>query len=670
MTDSILRTLLKDLPHLKSQMYFKSSLAALSRAMEDLVLADVDSPLIIVNFRQEQLSHQQVRRFQQVAQQTKHFYALTPSSSKFEIEAPRATPIIPLDPNDELSQEWYLVIIAKEYSACLVCKEFTDKSFPVEQMRRFEGFWTFDRHTSIHASRLLLGRIVTYCPELKTKVDEAWQHYGLTVEPSAQGLIPTAQEDQANIFGQRLVTYLQAGQYKLMKAYQAIAAQEQQKRLINTITTTIRNSLDPKAVLHTTVQELGQAFQNCRCLLYCCHPNDSQVKIEYEFVTSTLPSLKRKIWMLADNSLIQVAFSQERAIAIADVEKAPHLQRDPVLKAQIQHGKIRSWLLVPIYYQATLYGMIELHSGGAAPYAWTKDDIALVETIATQVGVALTHAQAYCELAEFNQQLESLERTQRNLIAIVGHELRTPLSTIQICLESIATEPNMPAEFLNEMLDAALTDSARMRKLVLDFLTLSRLESSKPIASPELIQLNEAIDMALCSFKNTLSPKINPNITVDLATDLPLIQADAEGLVEVLTKLLDNACKFTNPDGEILVQAHMADPEVIKSLSSQTGKRSKNNSDVPVIEVILTDSGCGIEPNQLDIIFRRFFQEENFLQRSVGGMGLGLAICRQIIENMGGAIWAESAGKNQGSAFHVILPIAQSSISQNLSLCL
>jgi len=103
-----------------------------------------------------------------------------------------------------------------------------------------------------------------------------------------------------------------------------------------------------------------------------------------------------------------------------------------------------------------------------------------------QIGVALIQAEAYANLQDLNEQLAALDRTRSNLVAITGHELRTPLSTIQVCLESLASEPDMPAEMRQIMLDTALKDAERMRKLIQDFLTLSRLESGRVNWNPEL----------------------------------------------------------------------------------------------------------------------------------------------------------------------------------------
>lgn len=650
MANSLLRDLLQELPELRPQMYFKSSLTALSHAMEDLVLAEEDSPLVIANFQQERFYRQEIRRYKQIAQKTDQVYVLAApeAESGFAVdEHPYAT--IPLDASDSLALEWHLVIVGSSYTACLVCREQLTNALPMDQARRFEGIWTFDPQVSRTAARLLLGQIATYRPELTLKVERAWQRYRLTLDTPAPALIPTPQAIETEIFAQRLVTYLQANHYKLLKAYRVIATQESNQRLLNVITTAVRRSLNPQEVLAVAVQKLGERFDCCRCLLYRFRPPESEAEIEYESVPSGMSSLKGEMWSLADNPLFLTVQAQDKAFAISDVTDNLYLQENSALRTKIERAGIRSWLLVPIRDRDSLLGMLELHYGGADPYQWQDEEIALVEAIAAQAGVALTQAQAYTDLANLNRQLEAIERTQSHLIAIVGHELRTPLSTIQVCLESLASEPDMVAEFRQVMLDTALADSERMRKLIQDFLTLFKLESGQVYRYPEPIQLSEVLDFALRSLKASWRSETLPQIRVELPAQLPLVRADGQGLVEVFNKLLDNACKFTAPDGEITISAQIPN-----------FPREETGSEQPLLEIIVADTGRGIEPSQLEAIFDLFYQEEEWLRRTVGGTGLGLAICRQIIEGMGGQIWAVSAGKEQGSEFHFTLSIEPS----------
>ncbi|MEM8716918.1 MAG: HAMP domain-containing sensor histidine kinase, partial [Cyanobacteria bacterium P01_G01_bin.4] len=283
----------------------------------------------------------------------------------------------------------------------------------------------------------------------------------------------------------------------------------------------------------------------------------------------------------------------------------------------------------------------ELHRCGTPPdgqqprLGWVDADVELVKTVAVQIGVALIQAEAYENLTELNQQLEELDSAKSDLIAVTGHELRTPLSTIQVCLESLASEPDMEPEIRQVMLDTAIHDAERLRTLVQDFLTLSRLESGRVDWHVEPLPPQECIDLALSSFARLAE---SPDIQVDIPPQLPLVSADGEWLVEVLRKLVNNARKFTPSDGQITVEV---------------GVQGRDE-----VMFTVTDTGRGIESDRLQQIFERFYQAERSLRRTVGGTGLGLAICRQIVEAMGGRIWAESDGPELGSTFRFTVPIA------------
>lgn len=629
---SVLEELLARLPRLRSQLYFKTSLTALSHAMEDQVLANEDAPIIIACFQRERFYRQEAHRYRRIATKSPHVYVLAAPETEFT-NCSGEYETVAFDPADALSQEWHLTVLGKNYSTCLVCREVqrspanrSDVLPPMDAARRFEGIWTFDRQVAATTAELLLNRIREYRPELKEKLKA-----GLAlIETYRQ--VAGCNSDPAP-FADRLVTYLQAGQYKQIKAYRQIAIQERKERLTNAITTAIRNSLNPTEILTRAVAELGEALKGDRCLIYRCRSTDTRVRIEHEYTSGALPPLQYQYWPVSEHPYTQQALVYQQVIQVDDVAADPHYEATRFKPLDV--AGVKALLLAPVLYQGRLLGIVELHRG--EPLPWHDMDAALVEAIATQVGVALIQAEAYADLEELNTQLEALDRTRSNLIAITGHELRTPLSTIQVCLESLASEPDMDPQLRQVMLSTALGDAERMRKLIQDFLTLSQLESGRVQWRPEPLPLQELVDLALSSLR---TPKEQlPTIRTVLPKELPLIRADGEWLVEVLSKLLDNACKFTEQSGQVSIAA-------------------KPRPD-GLLEVTVADTGRGIEPDRLETIFDRFYQEEGALRRSAGGTGLGLAICRQIITSLGGQIWAESAGRDRGSEFHFTIPIAE-----------
>lgn len=395
---SILEELLQSSPQLRPQIYFKSSLTALSHAMEDQVLAGGSQPpLIIASFQRERFYRQEAHRYERIAAITPHIYVLAAPETSFT-NASREYETIAFDPDDQLSQEWHLVVIGQHYSTCLICQErYTPDAEQVtsqmllpamDQTRRFEGIWTFDRRASCRAAEILLDRILIYRPELVAKIEQAKAQF---LQEMPGGL----REVDPDPFAQRLVTYLQAGQYKLQKAYRSIAAKEQQERLINLITSAIRQSLDPNEIFKVAVEELGQAVQVCRCLIYRCKASDQETKIVHEFrANRELPSLLGQVWSLADHSLFRAVAERQATISISDTQIPGEFDLLP-LKTRIERWKIRAWLLVPLIYQGRLLGMVELHHCQAFPHAWSPGEVDLVEAVATQLGVALIQAESY-----------------------------------------------------------------------------------------------------------------------------------------------------------------------------------------------------------------------------------------------------------------------------------
>ena len=656
--------LLEFFPHWRPQMYFKSSLTALSHAMEDRVLADDDAPLVIASFQKERFYRQEAHRYGRIAAKSDQVYVFAAPETDFK-NGSDIYETIAFNSQDSLNTEWHLIVIGKQYSCCLVCGEKTTidsddrASLAMDASRRFEGIWTFEPQVSVRAADLLFSRVLAYRPELESKIKKARQkHFFSTIlrqkKAEESPTLANAPIDNPDPFVQRLVSYLQAGQYKLLKANKSLAQKQQKERLLNSVTDAIRRSLDTEEILQVAVQKLGEGFNICRCIVYRCHEEDATATINHEFIQPGIASVKGQTWHLKDNPLFTKVVKDRETLIIEDTNKdirqseiAKEEGIDKYLQDLVRNFGIASWLLVPVLYQDHLLGMIELHHCDTTSIEWKDDDVNLLEAIATQVGVALIQAEAYANLEDLNEQLEALDRTRSNLVAITGHELRTPLSTIQICLESLASEPDMSNELRQVMLNTALEDAERMRNLVQDFLTLSRLESGRVEWNPEPLSIAECIDLALSNVRARISGERIPEIKNLVPPESPLVRADGEWLVEVLAKLLDNACKFTENKGQVTIIVQ--------------------NDNANNLEVTVADTGKGIEPNRLETVFDRFYQEEGALRRSAGGTGLGLAICRQIVSAWGGTIWAESAGKDCGSEFHFTIPVFEvpSAIAKN-----
>lgn len=251
-------------------------------------------------------------------------------------------------------------------------------------------------------------------------------------------------------------------------------------------------------------------------------------------------------------------------------------------------------------------------------------------------------------------QIALLEQRQRQILAIVKHEWSTPLATLQICLDTVQYDDLPADDAQHSILELACSELQRLCDLVRDLELLRRLEIGQVSFRTELVDLRSTLQTTLNSFLKQASKNILSTIHLEFPPRLSMLWADGDRLVEVITRLLENACRFTDETGEVRIK-------VTSQAMLQNGSKSSNL--VSALQISITDTGCGISAEQLDQVFDCFHQEEGYLQRTNGGIGIGLTICRYLVEGMGGQIWAESAGKHQGSEFCFTLPVYQAAIA-------
>ena len=233
-----------------------------------------------------------------------------------------------------------------------------------------------------------------------------------------------------------------------------------------------------------------------------------------------------------------------------------------------------------------------------------------------------------------------LERMKDEFISTVSHELRTPLTSLRASLGLISSGTlDKRPEKQRQMVDMAIGNSDRLIRLVNDILDFEKVQKGKlsfdpqPLATIDLMR--RAADVAYAAA--TLV-----NITVRIDGPNAKVMADEERVLQVLNELLTNAIRFSPSDTTIRLSAH-----------------SRGGGDPASPEVCFTveDQGQGIAEEKLDRIFERFEQGDASDSRALGGTGLGLALCRSIVEQQGGRIWAESA-LGRGSRFRFTLPSA------------
>mgnify|MGYP000167905047 FL=1 len=236
------------------------------------------------------------------------------------------------------------------------------------------------------------------------------------------------------------------------------------------------------------------------------------------------------------------------------------------------------------------------------------------------------------ELVLTNERLKELDKLKSDFVSMVSHELKTPLAAMRTSAQ-VLNMRDAGEKTKREMLDIILRNIDRQTNLVNDLLDLSRIESGRMELKIGSVPLDSVIADSIESVKQAAMEK-GIKLDVDLPEGISPVKGDREKLTQVITNLLTNAIKFTPRSGEISIKAHDLDGQV---------------------EVKVRDTGIGIAPEDLDMVFEKFYQVDSTSTREAGGTGLGLAICKGIIEAHNGRIWAESE-LGKGSTFIFWLP--------------
>ncbi|MDQ6799851.1 MAG: ATP-binding protein [Acidobacteriota bacterium] len=260
-----------------------------------------------------------------------------------------------------------------------------------------------------------------------------------------------------------------------------------------------------------------------------------------------------------------------------------------------------------------------------------------IKALVSAAQSALRARQRQYEIRDLMVQLENRLHERDKFLAILGHELRNPLSAILLASQMTAGDGKLD----NEHARLIERQSRHLTQLVNDLLDLSRVVTGKIILKPRVIDLREVASQSLRTVQSsTQAQKLD--IRMSLSEEPVRIYGDPVRVDQILNNLLTNAVKYTPAGGHINIRIEADDRQAV---------------------IRVEDDGVGIAPNRLDGIFEMFAQLDNAIGRAQGGMGIGLALVRNLVNLHGGTVRAKSEGPGKGSEFVVTLPLAAADIA-------
>ncbi len=416
-----------------------------------------------------------------------------------------------------------------------------------------------------------------------------------------------------------------------------LAAEAAQRRLqlLAAASSELSQSLNPDATLQTMARLLVPEVADwCRIDLV-----DAQGQVTVALVcnqnadlAARMESLARR-WRAPADTPGSIDWTIRHAQPYRGGVSREHIEMvtDPEVAGLLRAIGVHDSLMVPLVARGRTLGaiaMLQAESGRR----FDDSDQDLLTQLAHRAALALDNARLFAQAEESRRQAEQASRAKDEFLAMLGHELRNPLHPIVTALALMDQPDRRTHELARQVLDRQVQ---HLTRLVDDLLDVARIAEGRITLALDYVDMTALVTEAVETVRPTLQGK-----GIDCRLELPvapaMVRGDRTRLLQVITNLLVNACKFTQAGGTVAT-----------ALSVVAGE----------VELRVTDDGAGIDPALLPEVFDSFVQGAQAAARKQGGLGLGLAIARSLVGLHGGRISAYSDGRGMGSSFRIVLPL-------------
>jgi PAS domain S-box-containing protein len=295
--------------------------------------------------------------------------------------------------------------------------------------------------------------------------------------------------------------------------------------------------------------------------------------------------------------------------------------------------RVASIVGAPLRVDGRLIGV--MHVGSLSLRHFTDDDLHLLRLVAHRAALAIERARLHETERAARVEAEAASRAKDEFLAMLSHELQTPLSVV-LLWATLLRSGGLDQAGVARALDIIEQNARAQNQMIVDLLDVSRIVAGKLTLHPQRIDPAPVIETAIESLRPIAEAK-GISISAQADSDIGVIVCDAQRLSQIISNLFGNAIKFTPNGGRVEIGL------------SRVGNQAR---------LTVTDTGYGISREFLPHVFERFRQADTGLTRKHGGLGLGLAIVRHLVELHGGTVSASSDGEGKGAIFTVLLPVS------------
>ena len=439
--------------------------------------------------------------------------------------------------------------------------------------------------------------------------------------------IVQAVAEQVGVALGQAVTYHQAKEQALLE------------HRLNQAARNVRGAGDSKAILHQALVQLTDLLNSTQAVFLRHEPNASALTLTESF--------RRPLFRL---SLFAQEKTEDPVFSLLERDSLslenPFIQEvledsEPVASGQNDWFQwslgtsIKSLIAVRVQPIGVILVLDD------KPRTWSAVERQLFSRLVQEMTLAYNQACAFEKLQDLSHQLKQLNEYKSNMVGIASHEMRTPLASMRLYVETILNEPECDGNLVHELMSGMEKECARLTNLLDDLTTLVNLEASSSQWNFQNISVDSLIQKVVEQVKLTVAEFCIDFSVENLASELST-NTDGQKLIDVLHNLIDNACRHTYGGCRVIFKVMPQDQNILFTVE---------------------DSGPGIPPNKLNSLFLPFVRVQEVMNHSKGGAGLGLAICKETIVQMGGEITVSSE-VGRGTTFKVLLPINSSDINR------
>jgi signal transduction histidine kinase len=405
---------------------------------------------------------------------------------------------------------------------------------------------------------------------------------------------------------------------QLAKLKQSLERAYQQTQSLYDIAKAVTSTLNFTEVLNTIVQSATKEMKAKGCSIRLLDEERRHLRLSAAYGLSEEYLAKGPVDL--EKSLVDREALLGKAVALLDITKDSGLQ----YPEEAAKEGIRSVLRVPLSVRGKPIGVLRLYT--AEIHRFTDEEIDFLTTLASQAAVAIENARTY-------QRLESLEQAKSEFVFTVAHELKSPVAAIQsilrVLLDGYAGEV---FEKQKELIARAERRLMALLSLIRDLLALGALKGELPEAKSDVI-LNGVVKRVADTVLSEAEQK-GISLRIEVPETLLTMWANEDDLERLLSNLLENAVKYTPPQGKVKLEL-----------------RSQNHG----VRLVVSDTGIGIPPESMSRIFEEFYRAKNAKQVGQEGTGLGLSLVKHIVDRYHGTIDVESKVQ-EGTTFTVTFP--------------